>query len=343
MDEHHSQPLLEVKDLYRYFEVGRSLPWSRFSLVKAVNGVSFSIQKGQTLGLVGESGCGKSTLARLVLQILEPTSGRIIFEGQDITGIKGKDWSHMRLRMQMIFQDPLGSLDPRMTIGQQLVEPLKAHGLGTDKRLRDQAESALAQVGLRSDSLEKYPHQLSGGMRQRVVAARALALSPSLLICDEPVSALDVSIQAQAVNLLQDLQRDHGLTYLFISHDLRVVRHISHRVAIMYLGRLVEIAPAETIFSAARHPYTRALISAVPLPDPANSRSREFLQGEPPSPIDKPPGCAFHPRCRFSQPLCRREEPELETIAGNHLAACHLAEQFDSQAREDYARHFASR
>ena len=322
-----TEPLLMIQDLSRYFETRRRLPWGRSKVVKAVDGISLGIDRGETLGLVGESGCGKSTLARVVLKLLEPTSGRIIFEGRDIAGLGGREWSRTRLRMQMIFQDPLGSLDPRMTIGEQITEPLRVHRLGPAAGRLDKAADTLARVGLTTDTLDKYPHQLSGGQRQRVVAARAIVLGPVLLICDEPVSALDVSVQAQAVNLLQDIQREEGLTYLFISHDLRIVRHISHRVAIMYLGRLVEVAPAESIFTSARHPYTKALISAVPLPDPGLSREKELLPGEPPSPMARPTGCAFHPRCRFRQAVCEAEEPVLGPAQGRHQAACHLAER----------------
>ena len=328
-----SDSLLRIENLHRRFRIGGRLPWSKSAAIKAVDGVSFNIDRGETLGLVGESGCGKSTLARIILRILEPTSGRIYYRNRDVTEVRGRERTRMRLRMQMIFQDPLGSLDPRMTIYDQITEPVRIHKLAAPIALPGLAEKALVRVGLQPDSLEKYPHQLSGGQRQRVVAARALALEPDLLVCDEPVSALDVSVQAQMINLLQDIQRQTGLTYLFISHDLRVVRHISHRVAIMYFGRLVEVANAETVFTEAGHPYTKALIAAAPLPDPDLKRRRELLLGEPPNPLAAPSGCAFHPRCRAAQPICRRESPPLESIGQDHLVACHLAARRSEQSR----------
>jgi len=324
--KHHPPPLLEVNGLKRYFYQNRGLGRRKKSCLKAVDGVDLSLDHGETLGLAGESGCGKSTLARLVLQLIPPTAGRIRFKGREIKDFKGQKWRCMRPEMQMIFQDPLSSLDPRMTVGEQIDEPLMIHGKGSRSQRLDQATAVLQRVGLQPDTLLKFPHQLSGGQRQRVVAARALVLKPSLLVCDEPVSALDVSIQAQVVNLLQDIQQDLGVAYLFISHDLRIVRHISHRVAIMYLGRLVEIAPAESLFAAARHPYTRALIAAVPLPHPALKRPLERLNGEPPNPIDRPAGCPFHPRCRMRDTICRTTDPPLRQVAERHLAACHLAE-----------------
>jgi oligopeptide/dipeptide ABC transporter ATP-binding protein len=317
--------ILELRNVRRVFNVNRRLPWRRKKQVKAVDGVSIRIRRGETMGLVGESGCGKSTLARVVLQLIRPTSGKIIFDGNDISEINKDKWRRLRCKMQMIFQDPLGSLNPRIKVGDQITEPLRVHGIGSNSDWESKAINLISRVGLRKDTMEKFPHQLSGGQRQRVVAARALVLEPTFLVCDEPVSALDVSIQAQAVNLLRDLQAEYGLTYLFISHDLRIVRHISHRVAVMYLGQIIEIAPANAIFIEARHPYTRALMDAVPVPDPFMDRSRELLNGEPPNPIDKPKGCAFQSRCNEVQDVCRRTEPKLKEYGHQHNVACHNA------------------
>jgi oligopeptide/dipeptide ABC transporter ATP-binding protein len=297
--------------------------------VKAVAGVSLDIAAGETLGLVGESGCGKSTLGRTILRLLEPTGGRIKFAGTDITKISQAELRPMRRRMQMIFQDPYASLNPRLSIGAALREPLEIHGLGKDRRERDRRVSELLdRVGLRPEYANRYPHEFSGGQRQRIGIARALAVEPTFIVCDEPISALDVSIQAQIVNLLQDLQRADKLTYLFISHDLRIVQHICDRVAVMYLGRIVELAAAGTLYREPMHPYTQALLSAVPVPDPKVPRNRVILQGDVPSPIKPPAGCAFHPRCpvKDKPQACFDTIPVLRLLRNGTQAACHVAD-----------------
>jgi oligopeptide/dipeptide ABC transporter ATP-binding protein len=318
-----SEVLLEVDNLVKHFHVrGHAAP------VRAVDGVSFKISRGETLGLVGESGCGKTTTGRCILQLEQPTSGRVVFEGVDLTALDHAALRAVRRRVQVIFQDPYSSLNPRMTIGQILAEPLAVHGIVREKAARaSRVQELLSQVGLLPQHARRYPHQLSGGQRQRVGIARALAMEPSLIVCDEPVSALDVSIQAQIINLLEDLQSRLGLTYLFIAHDLSVVRHISDRVAVMYLGKVVEITDRQRLYEEPLHPYTRALLSAVPIPDPALEarRERTVLRGEVPSPLKPPSGCVFHPRCPIAVERCAAAVPQLREIRSGHLAACDLA------------------
>ncbi|OGA65530.1 MAG: peptide ABC transporter substrate-binding protein [Betaproteobacteria bacterium RIFCSPLOWO2_12_FULL_68_20] len=323
-----SQALLEVQDLVKHFPVGGGLLKGAAGVVRAVEGVTFSIQRGETLGLVGESGCGKTTTGRCVLQLEQPTSGRIVFEGAELTGLSQDKLRTVRRHMQVIFQDPYSSLNPRMTVGDILAEPIKVHRIVSDPAKRQaRVRELLEQVGLHAQHARRYPHQLSGGQRQRVGVARALAMQPSLIVCDEPVSALDVSIQAQIINLLEELQARFGLTYLFIAHDLSVVRHISDRVAVMYLGRIVELADRQSLYDEALHPYTRALLSAVPIPDPKLEarRERTVLRGEVPSPLNPPSGCVFHPRCPIAVDRCSAEIPALREIKPGHWAACHLA------------------
>jgi len=323
-----SEALLEVSDLVKHFSVGGGLFGGAAGLVRAIEGVSFSIWRGETLGLVGESGCGKTTTGRCILQLERPTSGRIVFEGVDLATLPADQLRAVRPRMQVIFQDPYSSLNPRMSIGDILAEPLKVHRIIPDAAKRsERVRELLTQVGLSPRHAERFPHQLSGGQRQRVGIARALAMNPSLIICDEPVSALDVSIQAQIINLLEDLQARLGLTYLFIAHDLSVVRHISDRIAVMYLGRIVELADRKALYEEPLHPYTRALLSAVPIPDPEleSKRERMVLRGEVPSALNPPSGCVFHPRCPIAVDRCSAEIPPLREIKPGHWAACHLA------------------
>jgi oligopeptide/dipeptide ABC transporter ATP-binding protein len=320
--------LLEVRDLVKYFEVGAGFFGGHRGTVRAVDGVSFTIRRGETLGLVGESGCGKTTTGRCVLQLERPTRGNIVFEGQELTTLGEAELRAVRRRMQVIFQDPYSSLNPRMTVGEIVEEPLAVHRIVTDGTARAaRVRQLLSHVGLLSQHARRYPHQLSGGQRQRVGIARALAVEPALIICDEPVSALDVSIQAQIINLLEDLQAEFGLTYLFIAHDLAVVRHISDRVAVMYLGKIVELADRKALYDEPLHPYTRALLSAVPIPDPELElrRERMVLRGEVPSALAPPPGCVFHPRCPIAIDRCRVDVPQLREIKPGHWAACHLA------------------
>jgi oligopeptide transport system ATP-binding protein len=324
----HGEVLLEVRDLVKHYPVSAGLFGRQVGVVRAVDGVSFTIRRGETLGLVGESGCGKTTTGRCVLQLERPTSGSVRFEGQELTTLAPDALRSVRRRIQVIFQDPYSSLNPRMTVGQIVEEPVQVHGLVREAPARAaRVRELLAQVGLLAAHARRYPHELSGGQRQRVGIARALALEPSLIVCDEPVSALDVSIQAQIINLLEDLRRQLGLTYLFIAHDLSVVRHISDRVAVMYLGRIVELADRQALYEAPRHPYTKALLSAVPIPDPEVEARRErvVLGGEVPSPLNPPKGCAFHPRCPIAADECRRTRPELRGFGPGHEAACHLA------------------
>ncbi|MEX2198139.1 MAG: dipeptide ABC transporter ATP-binding protein [Burkholderiales bacterium] len=323
-----SESLLEVQDLVMHFPIGGGMFAKPAGVVKAVDGVSFKIRKGETLGLVGESGCGKTTTGRCILQLERATSGRILFEGIDLRTLDAAALRAVRRRIQVIFQDPYSSLNPRMTVGQILAEPLQVHRIVPDRGQRElRVRELLVQVGLSAQHAGRYPHQLSGGQRQRVGIARALATEPALIVCDEPVSALDVSIQAQIINLLEDLQAKLGLTYLFIAHDLSVVRHISDRVAVMYLGRVAELADRQALYEDPLHPYTRALLSAVPIPDPKieAKRERTVLRGEVPSPLNPPSGCVFHPRCPIAVDRCSAELPPLREIRPGHWAACHLA------------------
>jgi peptide/nickel transport system ATP-binding protein/oligopeptide transport system ATP-binding protein len=320
-------PTLSVRDLSKHFAIGRGLFGRATRWLRAVDGISFDLAPGETLGLVGESGCGKSTAGKTILRLLDPTAGSIHLRGRDISALSDAALRPLRREMQMVFQDPYSSLNPRMSAGDIVGEPLATHGIASGVAQRERVAALFARVGLRPAQMDDYPHQFSGGQRQRVAIARALAVGPGLIVGDEPVSALDVSIQAQVINLLTDLQAEYGFSYLFIAHDLAVVQHISHRVAVMYLGRIVELAPKAAIFAAPRHPYTEALLSAVPIPDPKlRRRDRIILAGDLPSPASPPRGCHFHTRCPRAIARCTEEAPVLRAVAAGHQAACHLAE-----------------
>ena len=323
-DNHKNEALLVVQDLRKYFPIRGGLLQRTVAQVKAVDGVSFVVRKGETLGLVGESGCGKTTVGRTILRLTPATSGRVLFEGQDVFKLNGSQLKALRRDMQIIFQDPYSSLDPRMPIGESVGEGLLVHGMRDAKKRNEIVIEMLRKVGLEDYHARRYPHEFSGGQRQRIGIARALALRPKFIVCDEPVSALDVSIQSQVLNILKDLQAEFGLTYLFIAHNLSVVEHISDRVGVMYLGKLVELTDRETLFREPLHPYTKALLSAIPIPDPTVKRERIILQGDVPSPVNPPPGCRFHTRCPFAVDICKSVEPPLEELKPGHLVACHV-------------------
>jgi len=324
-----NRPLLETKDVVKHYPITGGVFLRQIASVKAVDGVTLNILPGETLGLVGESGCGKSTLGRLILRLEEPTSGDILFQGESILGYEPKQMRALRQEMQIIFQDPFSSLNPRKNVSHIVGEPLYVHGMTNRHERENRVLELLEVVGLKREHMRRYPHQFSGGQRQRIGVARALALNPKLIICDEAVSALDVSIRGQVINLLQDLQEEFGLTYLFISHDLSVVEHISDRVAVMYLGKLAEVADSETLYKIPLHPYTQALLAAAPVPDPKRKRKRIVLYGDVPSPIDPPPGCRFHTRCPFAKEFCKQQEPPLREVRPDHLAACHFVDSLE--------------
>jgi len=315
---------VEVSGLKKYFPVRKGLFSRAKGYVRAVDGISFTIGRKETLGLVGESGCGKTTAGRTILRLLEPTEGDVRFEGQSVFELGRKQVRRMRRNMQIVFQDPFGSLNPRMTVGSIVGEPLAVHRIGTRKERKEMLKELLAKVGLSGEAINRYPHEFSGGQRQRIGIARAIALKPKFVVCDEAVSALDVSIQAQIINLFEELQEDFGLSYLFIAHDLSVVEHVSDRVAVMYLGKIVEVGDGESIYEHPQHPYTVALLSAVPVPDPKTKRKRIILPGDVPSPVNPPSGCRFHTRCNYVMDICKAEEPLLTDRGGGHLAACFL-------------------
>ena len=319
-----SVPLLSVRGLVKYFPVRKGLLQRAVGQVHAVDGISFDIAAGETLGLVGESGCGKSTAGKTILKLIDPTEGEIRIDGERIDGLSRGQMRPYRRQLQVVFQDPYSSLNPRLRIRDIIGEPLINYGVSGGRELADRVEELALKVGLRAEALDRFPHEFSGGQRQRIGIARALALHPSLIICDEPVSALDVSVQAQVINLLADLQGEFGLSYLFVAHDLAVVEHISHRIAVMYLGKIVELADKQALFTRPQHPYTEALLSAVPVPDPEASRRRIILKGDVPSPINPPSGCRFHTRCPHAFARCSKEEPEMREVLPGHHVACHL-------------------
>jgi len=331
--ENGREVLIQIQELKKHFPIMRGVLRRQVGAVQAVDGVSFDIYQGETLGLVGESGCGKSTTGRTILQLLEPTDGKVFYSGTDLTALNKSELRKSRRDMQMIFQDPYASLNPRMTVGGIIGEPLQIHNIGDAKARKERIKELMGLVGLNPFFINRYPHEFSGGQRQRIGIARALATNPSFIVADEPISALDVSIQAQVVNLMDDLKEELGLTYLFIAHDLSMVRYISDRVAVMYLGRIVELSDRDNIFEEPLHPYTQALLSAIPIPDPEKEekRKRLILEGDVPSPANPPTGCRFHPRCRYATEICSKEDPEFRDLGQNgvqHLVACHHAENF---------------
>ncbi|HUN28375.1 MAG TPA: dipeptide ABC transporter ATP-binding protein [Alphaproteobacteria bacterium] len=327
-------PLVEVRDLQKYFPIHAGLLSRHVADVKAVDGVSFDIAAGETLGLVGESGSGKTTIGRMLLHLLPATNGSIRYDGAEITTMRADEIRRLRRQIQIIFQDPYASLNPRMTVGEIIAEPLRIHGIARGKAAQERVGELLRLTGLRPYSANRYPHEFSGGQRQRIGIARALAVDPKFIVCDEPVSALDVSIQAQVINLLEDLQQQLGLTYLFIAHDLSVVRHISTRVAVMYVGKIVELSPRDELYERPLHPYTQALLSAIPIPDPSIERRRKriVLSGDIPSPVDPPSGCRFHTRCPVAFERCKVEDPAFKDYGGGHFAACHWVEENKGEA-----------
>ena len=318
--------LLQVNNLQKYYPVKKGILKKTVGYVKAVDGVDFSIGYGETFGLVGESGCGKTTIGKSILRLTEPTGGQVMFDGRDLLQMDKETLRQERRNMQIIFQDPYGSLNPRMTVGELIGEPMIKHNLATGEANRNRAKELMEIVGLNPRHIKRYPHEFSGGQRQRIGVARSLSLNPRLIVCDEPVSALDVSIQSQILNLLDDLQQQFGIAYLFIAHGMAVVKHVSARVGVMYLGKIVEIAKTDEVFDHCRHPYTQALMSAIPIPDVAERKGRIILQGEIPNPLNPPSGCRFHPRCRMAQSVCKELEPPLKMINQDHSVACHFAE-----------------
>lgn len=323
-----NQDLVQVEHLVKYFPVRAGLMQRVVNWVKAVDDVSFTVKRGETLGLVGESGCGKTTIGRSMLRLIEPTSGSVHFDGKDVIKLRGKGLKRVRRDMQIIFQDPYASLDPRVPIGESVMEGLQIHNIGTPKERFEIMLDTLRKVGLEDYHARRYPHEFSGGQRQRIGIARALALRPRFIVCDEPVSALDVSIQSQVLNILRDLQKEFGLTYLFVAHNLSVVEHISDRVAVMYLGKMVELATREDLYRLPLHPYTQALMSAIPVPNPKLKHKRTILKGDVPSPLNPPTGCRFHPRCPIAEKICAEEEPAFREMRTGHFVACHFAERF---------------
>lgn len=326
-----SEPLLKVEHLSKYFPIHGGLLRRKVGDVKAVDQVSFTVNKGETFAIVGESGCGKSTTGRVLLRLLEPTGGKVLFEGKDVASLSRKELRVARRDMQMVFQDPFASLNPTMTVGQLLEEPMEIHSLYNPSERKKRVQELMNTVGLNASFVQRYPHEFSGGQRQRIGIARALSLKPKLIIADEPVSALDVSIQSQVLNLMEDLQEEFSLTYIFISHDLSVVKHIADRIGVMYLGRMAEIAPKKALYDKPAHPYTQALLSSVPIPNPRIKRERIVLTGDVPSPANPPSGCAFHPRCPKAFDRCKVERPELIHLEGDHFVACHLYDEEGAQ------------